>query len=155
MPAQTATRCDPARFVGTWRLESITLDGGVDPRRGPRPTGVLHYDATGRVAAQIMPDRVRPAWPPDAVPPDEAARDALYGYTAYFGTYTVDEARQTMTHHRDGCVTPGLVGVDAVRRFVFTSPDRIVFTPVENPRVRLTWVRVSPCTGRDEAGSQA
>ncbi len=94
-----------------------------------------------------MPDRARPVWPIDGVPPGDAARDALHGYSAYFGTYTVDAAAQTVTHHREGCVVPGLVGVDAVRRFEFPSPDRLVLTPVENDRVRLTWVRVVASAG--------
>src|SRR5262249_50010871 len=51
-------------FVGTWRLVSIT---GTD-REGAHPKGLIYYDNTGHMAAQIAPDRVRPSWPPNAQP---------------------------------------------------------------------------------------
>ena len=41
------------------------------------------------MAVQIMPDRNRPKYA--AQPTPEEAKAALIGYTAYFGTYTVDD----------------------------------------------------------------
>ena len=48
------------RFVGMWRLVSITTSGQVNPDRGPHPTGFIVYDRSGNMAVQIMPDRNRP-----------------------------------------------------------------------------------------------
>ena len=47
--------------------------------------------------------------------PDEALA-ALDGHIAYFGTYTIDEPAQTVTHHRIGSVQPGDTA-DLVRKF--------------------------------------
>ena len=44
------------------------------------------------------------------------AQSAYAGYIAYFGTYTIDEARQIVTHHVVGSINPGIVGSDQVRR---------------------------------------
>src|SRR4029453_5091287 len=77
-------------FIGTWRL--VTIDGGAaanTTNRGTRPTGLICYDATGHMGAQIQPDRDRPRY--TGTPTPQQAYDRMRGYTAYFGTYTVDE----------------------------------------------------------------
>jgi len=132
------------RFIGTWRLVSIV--GGTAETaatRGAHPTGLIIYDATDHMAAQIMPDRIRPKYVGAQPTPDEA-RTALIGYTAYFGTYTVDERAQTVTHHRQGNINPEALG-DFVRHYEFAPGDRIILTPLENPQnppSHLTWERV-------------
>src|SRR5262245_19512781 len=113
-------------FIGTWRLVSIT--GGNRPgNRGPNPTGIIMYDAHGNMAVQIMPDRPRPKYTDPPTP--EQALEAMRGYVAYFGTYTIDEKAGTVTHHRQGMLDSG--AVDFVRKFQFT-PDgnRITLIPV-------------------------
>jgi hypothetical protein len=125
-------------FVGTWRL--VSIEGGANPTtRGPKPTGVIYYDNNGYMAAQIMPDRPRPKW--TGTPTQEQALEAFRGYTAYFGTYTIDEKAGTVTHHRQGSLDGG--AVDFVRKFEF-SGDRIVLTPVGSSTTptHLTWERV-------------
>ena len=130
-----------ALFIGTWRLISIESNGKTDPARGPHPTGLIYYDTTGSMAVQIMPDRPRPKYADPQPTPDEA-KSALIGYTAYFGTYSIDERARTVTHHRVGSINPGIVGVDAVRRYEFAPGDRLILKPVENPMTRLTWERI-------------
>jgi len=129
---------DAKRLVGTWRLVSIT---GSDqaPNRGDKPTGRIYYDDKGNMAVQIMPSRARGKYSSSLPTPDEA-RDAVLGYTAYFGTYTVDEAKHTVTHHRTGNINPGALG-DFVRRYEFVSSDRVLLSPVES-KAGLTWERV-------------
>ena len=137
---QTAMAGGDARFVGTWRLVSIAGEEGGDPR-GEHPKGVIYYDATGHMAAQIMPERPRPKYAA-AQPTPEGAKAAVTGYTAYFGTYTVDTRAGTVAHHREGSINPGQVGVDAVRAFRFETPDTLILTPIENPKTHLTWQRI-------------
>jgi len=132
---------DAKRFVGTWRLVSIESTP-PDPMRGANPIGLIYYDTTGNMAAQIMPDRDRPKWKQGEPPTPEQAKEAITGYTAYFGTYTVDEKASTVSHHRKGSLVPGAVGVDAVRRYEFAPGDRLILTPVDNPSLHLTWERV-------------
>jgi hypothetical protein len=139
---QSASQADISKkFIGTWRLVSIEVNSQADPNRGAHPTGLIYYDAAGYMAAQIMPDRPRPKYVGSQPTPEEA-KTALIGYTAYFGTYSIDERSRTVTHHRKGCLNPGLVGVDAVRRYEFAAVDRLILTPVENPSSRLTWERI-------------
>jgi hypothetical protein len=126
-------------FIGTWKLVSIT--GGANPAtRGSKPTGVIMYDTDGYMNVQIMPDRPRPKY--TGVPTAEQALEAVRGYTAYFGTYTIDEQAHTVTHHREGMLDSGVV--DYVRRFEMT-PDgnRVTLIPIggAGPETRLTWER--------------
>jgi hypothetical protein len=126
-------------FIGTWRL--VSIEGGTTAAtRGTKPTGLIYYDSTGHMAAQIMPDRPRPKW--TGTPTPEQALDAFRGYTAYFGTYTIDETAKTVTHHRQGMLDGGTV--DFVRRYEFAPGDRLILTPVGNTATptHLTWERI-------------
>ncbi len=126
-------------FVGTWRL--VSIEGGANPEnRGQKPTGLIIYDAQGNMAAQIQPDRPRPKWT-GAPTPDQAVQ-AIRGYTAYFGTYTIDDKAKTVTHHRQGMLDGG--AVEFVRKFQMLPGDRIVLVPVggTGPETRLTWEKV-------------
>jgi hypothetical protein len=127
-------------LIGTWKL--ISIEGGNNPvTRGSKPTGIIFYDAQGNMAAQIQPDRERPKY--TGTPTPEQGYERMRGYTAYFGTYTIDEKAQTVTHHRVGQLDAG--AVDFVRAFKL-SPDgnRITLTPVggTGKPTDLTWERV-------------
>src|SRR4029079_8915333 len=114
---QTAPASDEAkRFIGTWRLISDVS------------TGLMYYDGLGNMAAQVMPNRSRPKYA-GAQPTPEEAKEAITGYLAYFGTYTVDESARTITHHRKANINPGQVGDDVVRAYVFGAGDRVILTP--------------------------
>ena len=126
-------------FVGTWRLVSIT--GGANPAARGKPTGLIIYDAHGNMAAQIQPDRKRQTY--TGTPTAEQLADRARGYTAYFGTYTIDEKAGIVTHHRQGQLDSG--AVDFVRKFELQDGgNRIVLTPVggTSPPIQLTWERV-------------
>ena len=107
---------DAKRFIGTWRLVSDVS------------TGLMYYDSLGNMAAQVMPNRSRPKYA-GVQPTPEEAREAITGYLAYFGTYTVDERVRTITHHRKANINPGQVGDDVVRAYVFGAGDRVILTP--------------------------
>jgi Lipocalin-like domain len=137
--AQTA-QPPGTRLLGTWRLVGFQSDSFTVAARGARPTGLLIYDATGHMAVQIQPDRRRASWPQSQAPTPEQALDAVRGYTAYFGTYSVDERAHTITHHRDGALN--LDFVDYVRRYEFDPNGRLILLPVDRPQSRLVWERV-------------
>ena len=138
MTVQSQPADDVKRLVGTWRLVSIA-GSKLERYRGEKPAGLLYYDDKGHMAVQIMPGRKRSAYAGE-LPTSEEARDALLGYTAYFGTYWVDGTKRTVTHHRTGNMNPGGLG-DFVRRYEFLSDDKIVLMPVES-NAGLTWERV-------------
>ena len=93
-----------------------------------RANGEALVNSLGNMAAQAMPNRVRRKYAVPEPTPEEA-KDAITGYLAYFGTYSVDEQARTITHHRKGNINPGGVNDDVVRTYVFESNDRLVLTP--------------------------
>ena len=126
---QAAPASEEAKqFIGTWRLVSDTS------------TGLMYYDGLGNMAAQVMPSRARAKYAGTQPTPDEA-KEAITGYLAYFGTYTVNERSRTITHHRKGNINPGQVGDDAVRGYKFAPGDRIILTPVGSGN-QITWERM-------------
>ena len=125
--AQAPPARDTARFSGTWRLVSDTT------------TGIMIYDSLGNMAAQVMPNRARRKYAA-AEPTPEEAKDAITGYLAYFGTYSVDEQARIVTHHRTGSINPGQVGDEVVRAYVFESNDRLVLTPAGSTN-KIVWER--------------
>lgn len=132
---------DARKFIGSWRLVATTSDGKVRPERGEKPTGIITYDENGWMAAQIQPDRP-PIGMVGATPSGEEAKAALFGYTAYFGTYTVDAQAKIVTHHRKGNVNPGWEkNADIQRAYVFDGPDRVILYPVGNKN-ELIWERM-------------
>lgn len=133
-------------FVGTWKLIAIETrgpDGALIPPPNPvggvNPTGTVMYDAAGHVSLQIMPSG-RPASLNTLRPltPDQA-KEALFGYVAYYGTYTLDEPAKTMHIHFDGSLNPSMVGTNGDRFYEFEG-DRMTFRAGAN--TRLSWQRV-------------
>jgi hypothetical protein len=125
------------QIAGSWELQSRTVKraGGEvinDPVLGERPIGRLFYSASGHMALQMMrPGRPQAITEP-AAPADAKNARIVLGYDAYFGTFTVDEAAGTVTHHVEGSLFPEDLGKDFVRRFRvdgdtfelgFTSPS--------------------------------
>src|SRR5271155_5682722 len=92
-----------SQFVGVWRLVSSEskdkTSGEVRYPYGPKPVGRLTYDAEGRISAQLMdPGRKKIGGSTSGSSAAairgaslEDMREVLAGFTAYFGTYDVDE----------------------------------------------------------------
>jgi hypothetical protein len=124
------------KLIGAWRYVGTRIHGG-NWNRGANPKGMIYYGPHGEMAVQIAPD-VKRARAGDAMTPAEAFT-AVKDYIAYFGTYTVDEAAGTVTHHRHDSLQPGDNG-DLVRLYEFTG-DRLVLRP-PNSTMEVTWERI-------------
>jgi len=112
------------------------------------------YDYTGHVAVQIMrrPDRpkFKSGVPTQGTP--EELKAAFEGYSAYHGTYEVNEREGFVIHHVEGSLFPNEVGKDKIRFYELLSNDRIALiatsivggkTEPKSPLARrLTWERV-------------
>ncbi|MGC1780784.1 MAG: lipocalin-like domain-containing protein [Xanthobacteraceae bacterium] len=124
------------KLVGAWRYVGTRINGG-NWDRGANPKGMIYYGPHGEMAVQIAPDveRKRAA----AVMTPEEARIAVQDYIAYFGSYTIDVAAGTVTHHRQDSLQPGDKG-DLVRRYEFAG-DRLVLRP-PNSTMEVTWERI-------------
>ena len=139
-----------AQLVGSWRLvsrQSKRENGQVEPDSGLAnlPMGVLIYDQSGHVAAQLsrrdrtvaMFSEECPAAAATKGTPDTA--QTVLGYDAYFGTYTINENAGIVTHHLDAAIWPGDIGKNIDRHFTI-SGDRltILFATTTRDGVKVT-----------------
>ena len=124
------------KLLGAWRYVGTRINGG-NWDRGAHPKGMIYYGPHGEMAVQIAPD-VKRTRAGAAMTPQEAFT-AVKDYIAYFGTYTVDEAAGTVTHHRHDSLQPG-DGGDLVRRYELNG-DCLVLRP-PNSTLEVTWERI-------------
>lgn len=139
-------------LVGTWRLISrvVRLEDGTavqDPGLGKTPTGYLIYDSSGHMAVQLM--RLDRAVSIDCGTSGPAPSDnsqSVNGYDAYFGSYTIDKTRHTVTHHLEGALAATDVGKNLVREFQVSGDKLIITVRTNSPKQKqirtLTWERV-------------
>ena len=134
------------RLLGAWRLvawQEIGADGTVTYPMGSNVTGQLMYDRSGRVAAQLaatgQPRFASEDW--RAATPEEMAR-AWPAYFGYFGTFTVDTAAGTVTHHVESGWFPNLAGTAQVRHYRFADGRLVLDADTAWGRVRIVWERV-------------
>ncbi len=146
------------QIVGAWELVTIEArdeDGRwskASGRFGDEPIGYITYSADGRMAVQIC-NLHRPllnasssaetgcVGQVNAASEDEL-KQALLGYTAYFGTYDIDADVRSVTHNREGHWIPNSVG-SSVKRFYKLEGDLLILTPAEFENRRLIWKRVA------------
>ncbi len=133
--AQSANPTTRARLVGAWRLVHIDApspDG--KPADVPQPTGMLIYTADGHMSVQLMYPRSAGALS------NQYVRD---GYEASFGSYEVDEATHTLTHHVQGSITRELlVGQDLPRLYQLTDDgDLVIRSARPEEHWSVTWAR--------------
>lgn len=125
----TADDRTAARFRGSWRLlscETRDSSGQIHYPFGEQPGGQLLYDGAGNMSAQLgRTNRARFAAKDPALGTDAEVRDAFAGYIAYFGTYSVDESSQAVTHHVVGASFPNWIGIDLVRHYTFDESGRL------------------------------
>ena len=105
--------------------------------------GRIMYDAAGNMSAQLMrSNRQRLSTP--STEPERAA--AYASYTAYYGTFTVDPATGTITHHVDGSANPNWVKTDLVRWYAFSADGHQLMLSLKDAEGRvtgtLTWERM-------------
>jgi hypothetical protein len=100
---------------GVWDLlliDGIDAEGINHPLFGPNPEGSAIYTANGHMAVEIMRTINRPRFASgnrEKGTTDENAA-TVQGTLAYFGTYTVDEAANSLTEHVEGSTFPNLEG---------------------------------------------
>jgi Lipocalin-like domain len=139
-------------FVGTWRLlsfEARDMKGKGEYPLGEHVSGQLIYDAAGNMSAHVMRND-RPLFAADdpARGTDPEVRAAFDCHASYFGTYTIDQAAQTVTHHVQGAWYPNWIGKDQVRHFKFDGSRLVLSSPSlvsdgESLEYVLTWERIA------------
>lgn len=110
------------QFIGVWKLIkefTIAKDGSETPV-ALRQRGHISWDRSGRVWVLLYNDgRPSPANP--VMPTLEEYHEMFSGLMTYYGTYEIDEAKQTVTHHLEAAASPSLIGTDLVRRYEFSG----------------------------------
>jgi hypothetical protein len=124
-------------LVGTWELvtrvdRAHSGEIRVDPHLGADPVGLLIYDRAGHFAAQFMKrDRSGPM-EEDAVRAGSNNSRARGGYDAYFGAYTVDDERGTVTQRLLGALSPENVGHVLTRAMVVEGDELTIHLETES-----------------------
>ena len=146
------------QLVGGWSLVSRVTTGAdgrvlTDTGLSATPSGILIYDRTGHVAAQLsrprrtitmLADECREA---QKVKGTDDTSQTILGYDAYFGTYTVNEKEGIVTHHLESALFPGDIGKSIARRFAISGDTLTIHfnttlrdgTPVTRT---LVWTRL-------------
>jgi hypothetical protein len=133
-----------APFIGAWRLVSFTSFDADSraPRPGAYDTGIIIYDASGRMTAQLMHSSNRA----DRAPSTTDDRAAAYRrYLGYWGPFTVDTATGVVVHHVEGSSNPSWVGSKQIRHFSFAEEGtRLTLSVKSGDRVTstLVWERL-------------
>ena len=126
---------DRERLIGAWHLELIdSPEPEGKPSNIPQPKGMLIYTRDGHMSVQLM-------YPKSAN--NQSNQYVLDGYEASFGSYDVDEATHTLTHHVQGSNTRDLlVGKDLPRKFEFTADGHLIIRSVRpDEHWSVTWER--------------
>lgn len=133
------------RFIGAWRLvafEDDGPDGEVVHPYGQDAVGLLIYESSGLMSVQIMKRNRAPLSSADWQSlPAEKIKEAIEGFTAFFGSYEVDEPNNVVIHRVEGHVLPDSVGKVLRREFIF-SGDVLILQP--SPTRRVIWERITP-----------
>ncbi len=121
------------KLIGAWHLVHIDSPGpDGNSASGPQPQGMLIYTQDGHMSVQLM-------YPESA---DTLSNEyVLKGYEASFGSFDVDEATHTVTHHVRGSITRDLlVGKDLPRKFEFTPDGHLIIRSARpDERWFVTW----------------
>ena len=124
---------DREKLIGAWHLAHIDSPGADGkPSDIPQPKGMLIYTRDGHMSVQLM-------YPKSAGSlSNEYVRN---GYEASFGSYDVDEATHTLTHHVQGSNTGDvLVGKDLPRIYQLTPDGHLVIKSVRpDEHWSVTW----------------
>jgi hypothetical protein len=146
LPSTAAVR---DQFIGVWKLVSMERkapDGTLTHPYGDAPIGRITYDRSGRMSAQLMrPGRGHASLTPASSSTDalrtasnEDLREMVNGFSAYFGTFDVDEGRKTVIHHVQAALLPSWVGTDLKRTYEF-SGNRLTLRVASASSLTLVW----------------
>jgi lipocalin-like protein len=107
------------KLIGAWRLISIAAPGPDGKTMTvSHPAGMLIYTSDGHMSVQLMYAKSAGAVSNEYV---------LNGYEASFGSYDVNAATHTVTHHVQGSITRDLlVGKNLPRAYRITAGGELI-----------------------------
>ena len=132
-PLVAATTPVRQQLIGAWRLVSDeeTVNGKLTKLD---QTGILTYTSDGHMSVQIMDKN------PNAS--DNSGKPVQYdanGYESYFGTFDVNEAAHSVTHHVQGALVRSLIGKDLTRIYTFSGKQLVLKSSRPDESWRIVW----------------
>lgn len=120
----SASAANAREFIGAWRYVSATDTKADGSRATILPAveyeGFLIYTEGGHVSVTLMPKGRD--WSTATVTDAQLRASVLApATTAYVGTYRVDRAAHTVTHHIETSLDPSDRGRDLVRRYTLVG----------------------------------
>jgi hypothetical protein len=120
------------KLVGSWRLAWDEEEAADGKMVRAEQAGVIMYTRDGHMAVQIMLPEGKNA----AVNPVKYSQS---GYEAYYGTYDVDEAAHTVTHHVEGALVRSLIGKNLTRVYRFEGKQLILKSSRPDEHWTIAW----------------
>jgi hypothetical protein len=122
------------KLIGSWRLawvEEQQADGTM--KRHNERRGTIVYTRDGHMSVQIMLPEGENA------PANNPVKYDQRGYEAYYGTYDVDEAAHTVTHHVEGALVRNLIGKSLTRVYRFEGSQLILKSSRPDEHWTIAW----------------
>jgi hypothetical protein len=120
------------QLVGTWTVQSwdqTNKDGTKLQRFGANPKGVNVFTADGRFFVMFArPDLPKIASNNPMTPTPDEAKALAQGSISYFGTYTVDEAKKTITFQIESTSYPNQLGIAQERIVSSLTADELKYS---------------------------
>jgi Lipocalin-like domain len=143
------------KLVGAWRLVSVETKRAngevIYPFYGKHPEGLLMYDRNGWMSVQIVSDPKPTHLAADSredvlKAPLADKAEAIDGYYAYYGTWTVDPSGSSVTHHIQQSLLPAERGENVVRQLTLDGNRLTLVAKThemgEAHERKLVWERV-------------
>lgn len=118
--------------TGRSAIHTVRVQSGISCTRHGPPVRADHAHArTEAISRDARGNRRRRIVP-----------RGLLAYVAYFGTYTVDATKGTVTHHVEGSLRPDYTGTDQVRPFRVDGDQLIIEIRQGQQYLRRELIRV-------------
>jgi hypothetical protein len=96
-------------------------------------TGIIMYTSDGHMAVQIRTLK------PNAAVSSGPVNYEQDGYEGYYGTYEVNEAQHTVTHHVEGALVKSLIGKDLTRVYKFSDHQLVLRSSRSDEHWTICW----------------
>lgn len=121
------------KLVGSWRLAWIEEQAPDRKMVKSEPNGVIMYTRDGHMAVQIMLSDTSNRSVSNPVQYEHS------GYEAYYGTYEIDEAAHSVTHHVEGALVRSLIGKNLTRLYRFEGKQLVLKSSRPDEHWTIAW----------------
>jgi hypothetical protein len=127
-PVHSQQQSLKAQLIGTWGIAVVAATNRSDGTKthvfGPNPNGVLMFHSDGHFALiSTRPGRTKYASGNRVQGTPEEFRETVLGSIAYFGTYSVDEAKSEFVLTITGSTFPDYEGTKQARPFTIVGDE--------------------------------